>query len=256
MIKTKYYLLVCFTLFTTSSILCQTVDISGQVKASANTYGIHIINKTSSKFTITDDDGKFVIPAKQFDTIMVSGVQYKLNEFVVNDIIMQSKRVTINLEDKVNELDEVVVGKVLTGDLISDIENSDAKREINFYDVGIPGYTGRRKTQTERRIYEAKSGGGLVPLNPLINWISGRTKRLNEQLEREKIESAVSNINSKYTEILFENQTLSETQQKEFFYFSADDPKFMGLYRSGNELKMLQFLEQKLKEFITQIEKD
>ena len=234
----------------------QTIEISGQVKASANTYGIHIINKTSSKFTITDDDGKFVIPARLYDTILVSGVQYKLNEFVVNDIILQTKRVTVNLEDKVNELDEVVVGKILTGDLMSDIENSDAKRDINFYDLGIPGYTGRRATQTERRIYEAKTGSGLVPLNPLLNWISGRTKRLNQQLAREKKEKAVQAVASKYTELLFEKTSLTTTQQKEFFYFSADDIEFMPLYYTGNELKMLQFLQEKLKAFKEQIGKE
>ena len=240
----------------TSSVYSQTTEISGQVKASANTYGIHIINKTSSKFTITDDDGKFVIPARLYDTIMVSGVQYRLNEFVVNDIIMQTKRVTVNLEDKVNELDEVIVGKILTGDLLSDIENSDMKRDVNFYDVGIPGYTGRRKTQTERRIYEANTGSGLIPLNPILNWLSGRTKRLNEQLAREKEEKAVQSVASKYSKLLFENTTLSTTQQNEFFYFSADDEEFKDLYRSGNELKMLQFLKDKLNAFKHQIEKE
>ena len=240
----------------TSSVYSQTTEISGRVKASANTYGIHIINKTSSKFTITDDDGKFVIPARLYDTIMVSGVQYRLNEFVVNDIIMQTKRVTVNLEDKVNELDEVIVGKILTGDLLSDIENSDIKRDVNFYDVGIPGYTGRRKTQTERRIYEANTGSGLIPLNPILNWLSGRTKRLNEQLAREKEEKAVQSVASKYSKLLFENTTLSTTQQNEFFYFSADDEEFKDLYRSGNELKMLQFLKDKLKAFKHQVEKE
>ncbi len=240
----------------TSSVYSQTTEILGQVKASANTYGIHIINKTSSKFTITDDDGKFVIPARLYDTIMVSGVQYRLNEFVVNDIIMQTKRVTVNLEDKVNELDEVIVGKILTGDLLSDIENSDIKRDVNFYDVGIPGYTGRRKTQTERRIYEANTGSGLIPLNPILNWLSGRTKRLNEQLAREKEEKAVQSVASKYSKLLFENTTLSTTQQNEFFYFSADDEEFKDLYRSGNELKMLQFLKDKLNAFKHQIEKE
>lgn len=255
MIRIKFYLLVLLV-FASSSTFSQTTDISGQVKASANTYGIHIINKSSNKFTITDDDGKFVIPARLYDTILVSGVQYKLNEFVVNDIIMQTKNVIINLEDKVNELDEVIVGKILTGDLLSDIENSEVKRDINFYDVGIPGYTGRRKTQTERRIYEATTGSGLVPLNPILNWISGRTKRLNQQLARERQDKAVQSVASKFSKLLFEETTLTTTQQNEFFYFCGDDIAFMPLYRKGNELKMLQFLQQKLILFKTQIEKE
>lgn len=234
----------------------QTHEISGKVLASANLYGIHIINKTAQKFTITNDDGEFQIPARLYDTIMVSGVQYKLHEFVVTDIIIQTKRVMVNLDDKVNELDQVVVGKILTGDLMSDIENSDVKRDINFYDVGIPGYTGRRMTITEQRIFEAKSGGGFIPLNPIINWVSGRTKRLKNQLEREKLERAVQAVKSKYTNSLFESDSLEDTQHREFFYFSADDPKFMELYRLGNELKMLRFLQIKLEAFRLQIEKD
>ena len=118
-----------------------------------------------------------MIPAKENDTLMISSVQYVLKKVLITDIIMQTKAVTVNLEDNVNLLDEVLVGKILTGSLMTDIENSDAKREVNFYDLGIPGYTGPKKTQTERRLYEATTGGGIVPLNPFLNWVSGRTKR-------------------------------------------------------------------------------
>ncbi|SDR94188.1 CarboxypepD_reg-like domain-containing protein [Formosa sp. Hel1_31_208] len=253
--RNKGLLIIALIVFSTR-LVAQTHEISGKVLASANLYGIHIINKTAHKFTITNDDGEFQIPVRLFDTIMVSGVQYKLHEFVVTDVIIQTKRVTVNLDDKVNELDQVVVGKILTGDLMSDIENSDVKRDINFYDVGIPGYTGPRMTITEQRIFEAKSGGGFIPLNPLINWISGRTKRLNKQLEREKLELAVQAVKSKYTVLLFNTNSLETIQQGEFFYFSADDPKFMELYRSGNELKMLQFLQIKIEAFRLQIDKD
>ena len=253
MIKIKYFVFF-FALWWSSEGIAQTQDITGQIVANGDKVGIHIINKTASKFTITDDNGGFQIPAKQFDTIMVSGVQYQLKEFVVTDIIMQTKTVTIYLEDKINMLDEVVVGKVLTGDLMSDIENSDVKRDINFYDVGIPGYTGPRMTQSERRVYEANSGGGLLPLNPLINWISGRTKRLKEQVKREKRNRAMEDAMSKFSELLFETEALGETKRQEFFYFSSFDSKFLTLSNSKNELEMLEFLKEKLKAFKLQIE--
>ncbi len=35
-----------------------------------------------------------------------------------------------------NELDEIVVGKILTGNLSLDVSLEDTKRDINFYDVG------------------------------------------------------------------------------------------------------------------------
>ncbi|MCD2260297.1 carboxypeptidase-like regulatory domain-containing protein [Psychroserpens luteolus] len=239
-----------------SGLVAQTKDISGKIVASGDLVGIHIINKTASKFTITNDKGVFEIPAKLNDTIMVSGVQYKPKEVIVTDIIMQTQSMIVNLEDNVNLLDEVVVGKVLTGDLMSDIENTEVKRDINFYDVGIPGYTGPRMKQSERRLYEAKSGGGIVPLNPLINWISGRTKRLKEQIKREELNKAVDQVEAKFSEMLFDTDTLDATKRKEFFYFSGDDPKFLPLSKTKDEIKMLEFLKEKLKKFKRRLEKD
>ncbi|WP_298895891.1 carboxypeptidase-like regulatory domain-containing protein [uncultured Psychroserpens sp.] len=255
MIRNKLFFFLLAVLFS-SRLVAQTKDISGQILASGDLVGIHIINKTASKFTITNDKGGFEIPAKLNDTITVSGVQYKPKEVIVTDIIMQTQSMIVNLEDNVNLLDEVVVGKVLTGDLMSDIENTEVKRDINFYDVGIPGYTGPRKTQSERRLYEAKSGGGIVPLNPLINWISGRTKRLKEQIKREELNKAVDQVEAKFSEMLFDTDTLDATKRKEFFYFSGDDPKFLPLSKTKDEIKMLEFLKEKLKKFKRRLEKD
>lgn len=255
MLRTKL-LFLAFVLCFCSQLLAQTKTIAGKVIASSDVFGIHIMNKTASKFTITNDDGSFEIPATLNDTILVSAIQYKPKEYLVTDIIMQSQQMTINLDDNVNLLDQVVVGKILTGDLMSDIENSDAKREINFYDLGIPGYTGRRKTLSERRLYEANSGGGLVPLNPLLNWLSGRTKALKEQIKREEKDKALDAIIETYSEMLFENETLEESKHREFFYFSADDPRFMLLSSMDNDLKMLEFLKEKLKAFKLQSEDD
>ena len=157
-------------MFWCSGISGQTKEIKGRIIASSDLLGIHIINKTESKFAVTNDLGEFVIPAKQNDTLIVSGIQYEPKEILITDIIMQTRAVIVNLSDNVNVLDEVVVGKVLTGYLLTDVNKSNAKRELNFYDFGIPGYTGPRKTQSERRLYEAQTGG-MIPLNPIINWI-------------------------------------------------------------------------------------
>jgi hypothetical protein len=247
-----FFLLVIFS----SEIASQTQEITGEIKASGDVFGIHIINKTASKFAITDDNGVFEVLAKLNDTIIVSGLQYIPKEFIVTDIIMQTKNVTINLDDNVNVLDQVTVGEILTGDLMSDIENSDTKSDLNFYDLGIPGYTGPQKTQRERRLYEATSGSGLLPLNPFINWVSGRTKRLKEQIVLEETSIAVNEAEALYSELLFETESLDASKRKEFFYFSADDPDFLTLSKTKNELKMLEFLKLKLEAFKLQIEND
>ncbi len=243
-------------LFACTITNAQMVNIEGRIVASGDLVGIHIINKTASRFTITNDNGVFEIPAKLNDTISISGIQYSQKEIIIDQIILQTKKMTAYLEDKINELDEVLVGKILTGNLLSDIENSDAKPDINFYDLGIPGYTGKRKTQSERRLYEAQSGVGLVPLNPLLNWISGRTKRLKNQVKQEAQDKRMRAADAELSEVLFEIEDLDEAKRNEFYYFASEDPKFMGISKKNNDLEMLEFLTEKLKVYKLQSETD
>merc|ERR1711974_356898 len=164
-------------------LFSQSTEIQGKVTASSDIDRIHIINKTANRFSVTNDDGEFEISASVNDTILISAIQYKPLEILITPLMIQSKFISAHLTDKITELDEVVVGRILTGDLLSDIENSDKKRDLNFYDLGIPGYTGKQKTQSERRLHEATTGSGLVPLNPILNWLSGRTKELKIKLQ-------------------------------------------------------------------------
>ncbi|WP_033960192.1 carboxypeptidase-like regulatory domain-containing protein [Psychroserpens jangbogonensis] len=253
-IKEVTFLILSFVQF--GYVFSQSTEIRGKVSASSDIDRIHVINKTANKFTITNDDGEFKISASINDTILISAIQYKPLEVVVTPQIIQSKFITVDLVDEITELDEVVVGKILTGDLLSDIENSEVKREINFYDLGIPGYTGKQKTQSERRLHEATSGGGLVPLTPILNWLSGRTKQLKGQIARENIDIAMREVMSDLSEMLFDIDNLEESKRVEFFYFVTDDPKFLPLSKLNNDFQMLEFLQQKLEKFKSQIEND
>jgi len=230
-------------------VYAQRREIVGQIVASGEVVGVNIINKTSARYDISDDEGQFLIEAKLGDVLIVSALQYLTQEVVVDDIILQSRQIIVNLEDNVTALDEVVVGKVLTGNLLLDIGNSDAEREPNFYDLGIPGYTGPRKTQSERRLNEATTGSGLIPLNPIINWITGRTKTLKNQVKLEDQDKRMNRARSEFAEVIFEIDNLDEDKRNEFFYFASEDPKFLELSKKEDDLQMMEYLIDKLAEF-------
>lgn len=256
MIRIKKLIFLVLCLVQIEFMYSQSTEIQGKVTASSDIDRIHIINKTANKFTITNDNGVFNISASENDTILISAIQYKPIEIIVSPQIIQSKFISVDLTDKITELDEVVVGKILTGNLLSDIENSEVKPELNFYDLGIPGYTGKQKTQSERRLHEATSGSGLVPLTPMLNWLSGRTKKLKEQIARENLDNALGDTISDLSEMLFDIDNLEESKRMEFFYSVTDDSKFLPLCKLDNDFKMLEFLQQKLKEFKSQIDDD
>lgn len=247
--RIKWNCLFVFLLFASISS-AQIVEIKGKViVADDEIEGIHVINKTASKFTITNYKGEFNIPAKLNDTIVFSALKYKPKEMVVNMEVFTSKTLNVYLTELVNQLDEVIVGKVLSGDLMSDIENSEAKRDINFYDLNIPGYTGRLLTQSERRLNEATTGGGFLPLNPILNAISGRTKMLKNQIKLERLDECLDRIKSELSVIFFESNDLDETFRSDFFYYCSEDLAFSNICRMRNGLTTLEFLAEKLKEY-------
>jgi hypothetical protein len=165
---------------------------------------------------------------------------------------------TVYLEEHIYQLDEVLVGKFLTGDLRSDILNTKIKDEINFYDLGISGYTGKPKTQSERRLYEANGAGlnykvlilqvlsGNIPINPILNGISGRTKMLKERIRLEALDVCMNKAKSEFSEAIFGNLAIEDHLKTDFFYYASEDAKFMELCQQDNGLAMFEFLVEKL----------
>ncbi|WP_235817904.1 carboxypeptidase-like regulatory domain-containing protein [Formosa haliotis] len=233
----------------------QAVEIFGKVHSALDVENIHVINNTSKLFTITNSKGEFKIYAKLNDTLVFSSIQYKSKHIVVDADAYQKRKLEIDLEEQVNQLDEVVVGKILTGDLLYDINNSDAERSINFYDLGIPGYTGRQRTQSERLLATAGEfkpimligivAGGM-PLDPIINEISGRTKMLKKRVRLEAKNDLLRKIKSDLSDDFFSVYELDETLKTDFFYFCLESTDFYERCNGAKDVEILEYLKEKL----------
>lgn len=263
MIRNSCWCLV-FTFFSITASIAQSIDINGTVIVDDDEVeGIHIINKTAKKFTITNSLGNFSIPAKLNDTLIFSAIKYKSREIIITSVNIISKTLNVYLTELVNELDEIIVGKVLSWNLFLDVKNSHVKRDINFYDVGIPGYTGKPLTQSERRLKEAGVFKpqmlfglllGSVPLNPILNGISGRTKMLKNQVRLERMTDCLNSIKSNLSEVLFEYNKLDDELRTEFFYYCGEDPEFASICLIKNDILTLEFLKTKLVSFKTNLQ--
>ncbi len=232
----------------------QSVEISGKVDSQIEVENIHVINKTAQVFTITNQHGEFKIRASLNDTIVFSSIQHKPKSVVVTSNMLLFKAVRIVLEEQITELAEVTVGKTLSGNLLTDIKKVDGNPPINFYDVGIPGYTGKPATQSERRLHEATTGGGLVPLNPILNAISGRTKQLKNQIKIEEKESLMQSIKARLSNDFFASNPMEENHKMDFFYFCADDENFIKYCKNETDFKILIFLRHKYKQYLENLE--
>ncbi len=246
--KTKYIIFI--PLITLSWFInAQQQKLSGIIIANNELEGIHVINKNSNSFGTTNALGKFSIYGKINDTIIFSSIQYKTKTITITDRDITQQLLIVNLDDNINNLDEVLVGTILTGDLTSDILNTKVDKPIDFYDVGIPGYTGPRKTLEERLIHANTTGGGLTSF---ISLISGRTKKLKQNLKNVKTFTLKAKIESKYKSVIFNNSKDTDSiYQKSFFYYCAEDPDFLTRCSKTSEIEIIAYLQNKLKTFKT-----
>lgn len=252
LLKIKFFIIL-LAVFQMESMVSQTLDVLGKIESAVNIENIHIINKTAKVFTISNGDGNFKISVTLGDTLVFSSVQHKTKLLVVDEDIVLKKSVTVVLEEQINELKEVIVGKTLSGNLLKDIDNTEGDPPINFYDLGIPGYTGKIATQSERRLNEATTGGGFIPLNPILNAISGRTKMLKQQVALEAKDELLFSIKARLSEVFFEFNPLEDSLIMDFFYFCQEDENFMMACKNQSDFKILLFLENKYDQYINNL---
>ncbi|MCB4809519.1 hypothetical protein LG651_14780 [Tamlana sp. 62-3] len=260
MVKIKFGLFL-FVVFSFQLINAQTTEILGRVESANNVENIHVINKSLNQFTITNIVGEFKVLVRLNDTLHFSSIQHKPKSVIITPSIINLKALKVYLEEQVNELEEVMVGNFMTGDLLSDVKNVKGKPPINFYDVGIPGYTGRPATQSERRLSEASNfrpsvngntmgGGGSVSILPIINAITGRTKMLKKRVEIESKDDVMLSVKARLAKDFFLSNPLDARFHADFFYFCADDEQFMARCNHKSDFEILIFLRYKYKQYL------
>ncbi len=69
----------------------------------------NVINVTSEAGTVTNDRGEFAIAVKEGDELAFTAVNYQLMVVKITNDILQKNRLVVEVNEKVTQLDEVVV---------------------------------------------------------------------------------------------------------------------------------------------------
>lgn len=100
---------------------------------------VNIVNKSTSKGAVSNKVGKFKIFVRENDVLQFSNIQYKTKKITINKTHIQKKVLEIDLIQKTNELDEVIVqnmAKKLGLPNADKIPLEPTERKINFYNKG------------------------------------------------------------------------------------------------------------------------
>lgn len=171
----------------------------------------------------TKEEGKIeehhmILKVKAGDQLVVTAPDCELTNYEVTPEDILNHNIKIHLKTGVVVLDEVEVTHFNTPSLIND----DVKK-----------YTkGERKLKAAS---EGKYGKAIVkfltlqdelklPLDPLINVISGRTKRLKKELKIEQKQHLVTFINENYDEFIAANIVTNKEEVNAFIYYIVEQP--------------------------------
>jgi len=174
----------------------------------ATPQGVHVINLTNDKETLTNNKGEFSILVRPDDLLVFSAGHLDYMRKIVEQENYDSASLVVEMTSKVNKLDEVVV------------KNYSA---VNAVALGILSKPAKSYTPAERRLYGATSS----PIDALINLLTGRTKMLEDGVEIEKREFLLEKLEGLYTDGFYlEELGIEKERIKGFHYFLVEDSRF------------------------------
>jgi hypothetical protein len=98
------------------------ITLQGTIDNTTDVEGIHVLNTSSRYNTITNKNGNFSIKVAILDTLFISSVKYQPKQVVITKEIFEKEILIITLDELINELDEVVLGPNLTGNIEADLK--------------------------------------------------------------------------------------------------------------------------------------
>ena len=206
-------------------------EIRGKITVEAVAVeGINVLNSTNQRGTVSDRDGIFSVFVKEGDILVFSAVNLTTLYRRINkqDLILDA--IKIQMSSNSIALEEVVVN-----------ENS----KITAENLGIIPYGQKKYTPAERHLETAGDFkpimllsllGGSMPLDPLINKINGRTKRLKKLVVLEKKEEYIKLISELYNEeYLTVKLGIPGDYANGFKYFAVENDRFVTILKSNNK---------------------
>lgn len=247
--KNITYIIFCFIAFCTTHLKAQdAITLNGQVlNDTISKSQLTVVNISLKKGTITNVNGEFTIQARLNDTINISALQYEPRQFVVNQTIYNREKITLYLIPKVTELDQVNISNIdLTGDINKDVGSTKYKIEITPSQLGIPENTAPKRTVEERRYHTAISSGGGIPLDGLINSITGRLKMLKKHIEISRFRNLIEESRYKFSDDIYMKELdIPEEFIEDFVYYTFEDPEAKKFVDTNNVLGLFEFMKEK-----------
>lgn len=230
------------------AIAQQQVRLRGKVVSDSIAIpSVTVMNLVTEQVVQSNAQGEFSIDAKEDDLLVFSHLNYEYKRRLIDSDDLKKGAITVKLIYKPTELEEVVI-----------------LRDINPEDLGLVPKGQKKYTVAERRLKQAGEfkpmamigmvAGLSIPVDPIINAITGRTKMLKKDVKTERKERFLAKVGSMYnTEYFTDRLRIPSDYVEGFKYYIVDDINFTTALESEKkpriDLEITQ-LAQKYNELI------
>jgi hypothetical protein len=185
---------------------------------STSVSGINVVNMFNEKSATSNSVGEFSILVKPGDLLILQKETFEYKRQPIDQDDMSKSVVIIKMTPKPIALDEVVVNQKATPD-----------------DLIMRHKDHRKFTPAEKKLYTATTG----LLDPLINFMSGRTAQLKHELQIEMKERLLARLDMVYDEQYYvEKLKIPNDYIGDFKRFMIDDEPFVSALKAKNKTLM------------------
>ncbi|WBU90001.1 hypothetical protein [Cellulophaga omnivescoria] len=241
----KNNLLALFLLLTTVSLFAQENDrtlLRGTViYRDINVPNLDVINVTAEDATETDEDGDFAIDVKIGDQLVFTSFNYQIKIVFITKDILKKNRLVVDVNEKVTELDEVVVSPEDQEKFV-ELKNEEFK-EVE-YEID--------RTTTVTNIAQSQIERGMENGINFVNIFKALTKSKKKKDPNAKVpEIKLSRVLRQVYEDDFFVKDLGIPQDKidNFLQYCDDKIPSQTLLKKSNEFQLIDFLVTHSKEY-------
>lgn len=246
--RTTTFIISCITvLLLTTCVWGQESDrtpLIGQViYLNVNVPNVNVINVTAETIVTTNADGEFVTDVKIGDQLAFSSINYELTAVEITQQIIDDGRLVIEVNEKVNELEEVVVTT----------ENKEKFLNAKSEEMSAHGkyqYERDDATQLNNPTLPTQVRGLQNGLN-IKNLIRLLVKKRDKDDEANKKQLALSEILQQvYSKDFFVNDLkIKEENIEEFLFYLDDQPFSRDLLKKDQEFLFVDYLVNQSKAY-------
>lgn len=247
MTKKLLFLLVLFTAVSGFSQDDTRQPLSGSViYMNIGVPNENVINSTSERATITNDQGLFRINVKVGDQLVFTAVNYNIKVVTITEEILANNRLVVEVNEKVTELDEVVITPEQQERFLA-MKNEEFKQ--HEYEID-------RSTEVENIAMSQADRGMQDGLN-FVNIFRAIFKSQDETVE-EGPKLKVSEVLRQVYDDSFFVVDLQIPQDKinEFLYYCDARMPAQTLLRKENEFQLIDALVNHSKTFLKELNEE